>query len=194
MNAVLNGRRRVLYALPLLLVVACQRGADRAQPATAAYEIQNGPIAIAASTVGRFADGHSWQLSVNSSGHAELTIDTFSEKTHRQFQVSEEQMQALRKLLLTERFFDLKSHYGERVPDGSTRTITVTAGDQSKSVKLFFLMNWVNDEDAEVRKRLREPARAIRILSLIRSWFSDSEAVDLGRYDRMVIEAVESIE
>ena len=36
--------------------------------------------------------------------------------------------------------FELADEYGERVPDGSTRTLTVTAGDVTKTVRVRFLM------------------------------------------------------
>lgn len=42
-------------------------------------------------------------------------------------------------------------------------------------------------------ERLSDPAvrssRAVRISVLIRGWFDDPEAVDLRRYDRMVLDA-----
>jgi hypothetical protein len=38
-------------------------------------------------------------------------------------------------------------------------------------------------------EKLHEPSRAIRVLQLIRNWFDDLEAVDLRKYDRVVLEA-----
>jgi hypothetical protein len=52
---------------------------------------------------------------------------------------------------------------------------------------LRFLMNWVHYDVA----KLEEPARAIRVLNVIRGWFDDAEAVDLRKYDRMVLDAVD---
>jgi hypothetical protein len=111
-------------------------------------------------------------------------IDTYP-RTTRQFDVSKERLTVLRTSLLNERFFELSDDYGQRVPNGSTTTVTVTAGDQTKMVKLHFLMNWVHNDKA----KLREPSRAVRVLLIIRDWFEDVEAVDLRRYDRMVLEA-----
>ena len=160
--------------------------ASASRPQRAQYQLQNDPLTISASSIGRFANGHSWYLSVNSAGRAEITINTYPERTRREFQVPNEQLDTLRAVLLQERFFDLGDEYGERVPDGSTDTLTITAGDVTKTVRIRFLMNWVQSD----RARLREPSRAVRIMVLIRGWFSDAEAVDLRPYDRRVLDAV----
>jgi hypothetical protein len=154
------------------------------QPVTAAYEIEHDSLSISVSTVGRFGRGYSWHLHVASDGAALLTIDSFPKKTQRRFNVSKAQFVALRCTLLAERFFDLGDEYGEQVPDGSTTTISISAGDRTKTVKLRFLMNWVHHDNW----RLREPRRAVKVLLLIRDWFEDPAAVDLRRYDRMVLE------
>jgi hypothetical protein len=85
-----------------------------------------------------------------------------------------------------ERFFELQNDYGEIVPDGGTQAITITIGASSKTVRLNYLMNWVNQEPA----KLREPARAIRVGVLIRDWFDDSDAVDSREYDQKVLDAL----
>jgi hypothetical protein len=146
------------------------------------------PLTLAASNVGDFAKGYSWYLSVNSAGKAELTIDTEHGKLRRQFEIPGDQRSALRRALADESFFELADEYGQRVPSGSTQTLTITAGDRVHSVQVHFLMNWVvhNDKD-----RLREPARAVRLLVLVRGWFADPEAVDLRKYDQKVLEAAE---
>ena len=194
MNAIPKIGFGVLSLVTVLLAVFClspdKLSADKEQRVDVTYQVQEDPLTIAVSTVGRFAKGYSWHLSVNSSGKAELTIDTFPERTRREFQIPAERLEALRKLLLQEQFFELKDEYGQIVPDGSTDTITVIAGEEVKTVKLQFLMNWANHEKSKVR----EPARAVRVLLLIREWFDDPNAVDLRRYDRMVVEAAESVD
>ena len=95
-------------------------------------------------------------------------------------------MAGLRTTLETERFFGLADEYGELVADGSTQTITVQSGDKIKTVKLNYLMNWVHHDPA----KLTDPARAVRIWRHVRQWFDDDDAVDLGRYDQMVLDAV----
>ena len=47
-------------------------------------------------------------------------------------------------------------------------------------------MNWVRSDT----KKLEEPARAIRVWRHVRQWFVDDDAVDLGRYDQIVLDAV----
>jgi hypothetical protein len=147
--------------------------------------ISDEPMTIAASCVGDFAEGRSWHLSVNSVGEAQLTIPNFPETKHRKFVVPPQKLEELRNALEEERFFDLAGEYGQLVPDGSTKSITVTVGDRSNSVKLHFLMNWVHGDKA----KLREPSRAVRILMMIRDWFDDPEAVDLRQYDRLILDA-----
>jgi hypothetical protein len=71
------------------------------------------------------------------------------------------------------------------VPDGSVDSLTVTAGGRTRTVRVHFLMNWVNTD----RTKLREPAQAVRLLVLLRGWFSDPEAVDLRKYDQKVLDA-----
>jgi hypothetical protein len=144
------------------------------------------PFTMKVSTVGRFQEGSSWHLNVNSAGKAELTIDAPTGKIRRQFKVSNDQMAALRRAVAQAEFFELADEYGEEVPDGSTRTVTVTAGDRTKSVKVRYLMNWVQND----RDKLREPSRAVGLLVLVRGWFADADAVDLREYDRKVLEAV----
>lgn len=153
-------------------------------------KLRQAPLTIASSTVGRFSKGYSWYLSVNSAGQAQLTIDTSPTPVRRTFVVSSEQLAELRKVLLDERFFELKEEYGEVVPDGSIRTVTVTVGDETRSVRLHFLMNWAQND----RTKLREPCRAVRVGLVIRKWFDDAEAVDLRKYDKIILEAVEKEE
>ena len=147
------------------------------------------PQTIAISTVGRFAAGKSWHLSVNSAGKAELTIETYPEWTHREFQVPAADLQMLRKALDDEKFFALSDEYGETVLDGSETTITIVAGDKAKTVKVRFLMNWVNND----KSKTLEPSRAIRIKMIVRNWFSDQDAVDLRKYDQKVLDAAASM-
>jgi hypothetical protein len=167
----------------LIAILAAPAGEPR-KSAVTTEQLENVPLTIAVSTVGRFAKGHSWHLSVNSAGQADLTIDTFPDCTRKQFQVSEEQLAEFRKALAEERFFELAGEYGQRVPDGSEDSVTVAAGPHANTVKVHFLMNWVRTDKA----RLREPARAVRLLALVRGWFDEAEAVDQRKYDRMVLD------
>jgi hypothetical protein len=188
MRSIMSRRSVLPFAVLMSAGLVCTLlpRASAGRPQRAQYQLQNDPLTISASSIGRFANGHSWYLSVNSAGRAEITIDTFPKRTRREFQVPKEDLVALRKALVEERFFDLADEYGEHVPDGSTNTLTITAGDLTKTVRIRFLMNWVQSD----RARLREPSRAVRIMVLIRGWFSDAEAVDLRRYDQRVLDAV----
>jgi hypothetical protein len=178
-------RDRGLIGIGLLAAVLPAFGEAPRKPAPTADQLKDAPLTISVSTVGRFAKGHSWHLSVNSAGRAELTVETFPEPTRRQFQVTKEQLAEFRKALIDERFFELTGEYGQLVPDGSEDSITVTAGRHSNSVKVHFLMNWVLNDKA----KLREPSRAVRLLILVRGWFDDEKAVDRREYDRRVLDA-----
>jgi hypothetical protein len=155
------------------------------KPAVTAAELKDAPLTISASTVGRFARGHSWHLKVNPAGRAELSIETFPDRTVKQFQVSKEQLSEFRSALAEERFFELNGDYGEQVVDGSEKSLTVAAGNHTNTVKVHFLMNWAHSDKA----KLREPSRAVRLLVLVRGWFDAADAVDLRKYDKIVLDA-----
>lgn len=144
-------------------------------------------VSVTASTVGNFANGYSWHLVVSPERKARLTIDAYPQKRTRMFEVSAGQINELVATLDRERFFSLRSDYGELVPDGSTDTITIVKGGASHTVRIHFLMNWVRSDPA----RLREPARAVRVFNVVRGWFDDKEAVDLKKYDDMVLETAD---
>lgn len=145
------------------------------------------PLTLAVSNVGDFAKGYSWYLSVNSAGQAELTIDAPGRLVRRRFDIPNEEISLLRKVIAEEDFFGLADKYGQVVPDGSTQTLTITVGERAKSVTIQFLMNWVTAKD---KQKLGDPSRAVRLLVMIRGWFEHPEAVDLRKYDRMVLNTV----
>ena len=179
------GRRvgGVAVAVALAWVLAAARPMAGQEPAAAAEgdHLPAGPMTIAASCVGRFSAGWSWHLSVNSAGQAEVTVWGQPQR----FVVAAEDMAALRAVLNRERFFDLANEYGEQVPDGSVQTLTVTIGHRTRSVSVHYLMNWVRSDP----QKLREPSRAVRCIMLIRGWIDHPDAVDLRRYDQMVLDA-----
>src|SRR5262245_21181521 len=187
------GQPRLCRASVLALVaVVAAVGCETPKPAVTAEQLEDVPLTISVSENGMFAKGRPWHLSVNSAGQAELTLG-FSpfpvgkarDPIRKQFQVSKEQMAEFRKALVDERFFELAGEYGEQVPDGSEKMVTVTAGRLANTVRVHFLMNWVA---AKEKAKLREPARAVRLLVMLRGWFEEAEAVDLREYDRRVLD------
>lgn len=180
----------IVASLALLLTgggLGC-RGADK--PANGVSGQSNAtddsPLTLQASTVGRFGQGHSWHLNVDSAGQAELKIETYPVIVKR-FQITAEQMAEFRKALTDERFFELGPEYGDLVVDGSVDSLSVSTGPHTHTVKVHFLMNWVHSD----RAKLREPSRAVRLLVMIRGWFDEPEAVDLRKYDKMVLDAAQ---
>lgn len=166
--------RLTLSVVLVLAVSASAKAADES------------PLTVAVSSVGNFAKGGPWYLSLNSAGKAELTIEPGigqPNRIRRQFDVTPDQLAEFRKALDSEKFFELADEYGERVPDGSIQTLTIVRGGRAKSVKLQFLMNWVIANDKE---KLREPSRAIRLLVLTSGWINDPEINDPKFYQRVL--------
>ncbi len=173
--------------LPLALVLVCailcgSLIIGRQRNSLTAADIAKNPITVVASEESVWREP--WTFRVNSAGAAQLTIGAHPQRTSS-FAVSKDQLDQLRKLLIQERFFDLGEEYGESAVDSSIHTLTIKIGNVTKTVRLRFLMNWVNYD----KPKLREPARAVRVWMLIRGWFQDSDVTDLHKYDQMVLDA-----
>ena len=180
-------RTLLLCAVGIVLVDGCvseqSTGPTNARSEPTLRQIEHDPLTIAASEVGMFQKGHSWELHVDPTGKASLKIWSSPDDKKRDFQLSQNQIDELRKSLAKEQFFELSNEYGGLVSDGSTTTLTVSVGKSTKSVVLRYF--WIEDG----AEKLREPARAMRVLNVIRGWFNDPEAVDLRKYDRRVLDA-----
>jgi hypothetical protein len=177
--------RAVVAALCLVVSSCTNASADEQKPAVTERQVQHCPITMSGSCLGYFGRKPcGWYLSVNSAGEAELTLQD-GQNTRRQFKVSPEQQRALQKAILDEKFFDLSEDHGDLVVDGSTRTLTICVGHMVKTVRVHYLMNGGKGDAAT----LREPARALRLLMLVRSWIVDPDAVDLTKYDQKVLDA-----
>ena len=145
------------------------------------------PITVAVSTIGDFASGYSWYISVNSSGSAELFIDSWPIPVRKQFIIKPEQLKILSDAIDHEDFFNLKDEYGQQDPESSTKTLTIVRGSDAKTVTILSLRKLVHDD----HKLLIEPARALRVYNVIRNWFNESDAVDLRRYDQIILDVVD---
>lgn len=174
----------VIVALGVVLCSCAQEGTGDAKIAVTEYQVQHCPITISATCLGNFAKGSSWYLSVNSAGQAEVAL-LGVKNTRRQFQVPADQWRALQNAVLDERFFELADDYGDLVVDGSTRTLTISVGHLTKTVRVHYLMHHARNDTS----KLRESSRALRVMMLIRAWISDDDAVDLTPYDQRVLEA-----
>lgn len=154
-------------------------------PTATDWQVQHCPITVSGSCRGYFPHSVSgWYLSVNSAGEAELTLED-AKDTRRRFQVSPEQQRAFQKAILDEKFFDLPNDFGDWIVDGGVRTLTVCVGQMTKTIQVGSLMNGGKGDPA----KLREAAHALRVLMLVRSWFSDPNAVDLTNEDQEVLVA-----
>jgi len=182
-GTIVSTRRRawlVVGAAALVVVSLCAYGRHETSETESA--IQNGPLTITVNQDGLFSKGYSWELQVGPSGNATLNIESSPTATTRWFVVSQAKLDELRAALLRERFWDLAGAYGRLVADGHTTTLQVSAGGFTKKVELLFL-------DAYEGEKARESSRPLRVLMIIRGWFNDPGAVDLRKYDQMVIDA-----
>jgi hypothetical protein len=137
------------------------------------------PLEVKLEVEGRFAVGSPWSLKVGSDRVARLAVDSFPKPKQRVFRVSNSQVELFRQALVRERLFALGDEYGDPVPDGSVRTLTVRHGAQTKTVRLRFL------RDSDPRKS--EVKRVLRVWYVAQGWFDEPAAVDLRRYDRRLL-------
>lgn len=134
-----------------------------------------------------------WELSVNSDGQAVLLSEPYAEPPiSRNFQLSDEQLQRIRKLLISERFFELKNDYGDLVPDGSSQTLTIVVGGSSKTIVLNYLRWDLNDSNFDAAS-LQEAARALRVYFAIRDCFPASTVSDERPYLQRALQAAEKL-
>ncbi len=138
-------------------------------------------IALDMQVAAPFSKGKGWRLTVDGSGSAHLTINSYPKRRTRTFKISAKQLAQFQSALAEQQFFALGAEYGGKVPDGSTRVLSITEGKQSRSVILRYLSsNAYNPSEVK---------RAVRIWNLAQSWFNDADAMDLRPYDRRILDA-----
>jgi hypothetical protein len=64
-------------------------------------------------------------------------------------------------------------------------TVAITVGVRTKSVRILYLMNWVQEGNG----KLCDASRAERIHLMIPSWLVDAKAADLRAQHRVVSDA-----
>ncbi len=127
-----------------------------------------------------FSSEHGWNLTVNEDGSAKLVIFVHPKPVTRTFTVPATVISTFRAEIVRQRFFDLRTEYGERVPDGEVRVLKIHVGKHDRVVKLFHLNQTTHD--------LPEIKRALRLWILARSWFNDPGAADSRKYDRRILD------
>lgn len=98
----------------------------------------------------------------------------------RRFSVSKEQLDALRKALIREHFFDLKDSDGENL-NIAKATILVYAGKFKKAVDIY---SWANEPQG-----LREGSRAVRVLQVVLAGFDDPDLKEMRKGYQKLIDA-----
>lgn len=166
----------------VLLLIGCKPNAT-----TTPHDLPKltGPLSLELSSSGGLAVDSYWTLSVDETATAKLVVPYSTPKFSRTFQLTTSQLDQLRTLLLSERFFDLATEYGERVHDSTSYTLTIHNGETT--IRIHNLMNWVVENETS---KLKEPARALRVIHCIRKWFNDPQAHDTSQADEMVLDAV----
>jgi hypothetical protein len=112
-----------------------------------------------------------WYWSINSAGQGSLTINFMNLKpTQRKVDLSGEQMAAIRKTLLAERFVSFKESYGPLYLHGGWSTLTVIAGEHiNKTVRFNSTWSWASQ---------KEHAALVENAPVVRVWLAITEVLD----------------
>lgn len=161
--------KKALICLLAVCFFVCWRALSRPS------DVSQLPLFVSCGVQGLFSSGEAWTLEVSPDGAAHLWVDGYPKLKERRFKISSAQFAELRSVMEKERFFDLGEEYGDSVPDGSTRTLSIKRGDAGKTVILRYLRR----EDP----KLQEIRRALRVWNTVRKWFDDKDAVDFRQYD-----------
>lgn len=173
----------------LLLFITSLTAQEARNPSSVTYADTNAsPIAVTVAIDGRFPpEVYPWRFDMNPEGKAVLAVKKWRDPIRRELVIPPAEIATLRTALEREKFFTLKNEYGQLVPDGGCTTLSVSQGEKTNTVHIRFLGNWVRSNP----EKLQEPARALRVLNIIRAWFDEPEAVDLRRHNQLVIDAAE---
>lgn len=144
------------------------------------------PITISASEVGRFAKGKSWYLSVNSVGQATVTLDGDLKHANK-FTVTPEQLAGIRQTTQFLDFFMLDGDFGEVTWIGNVRTMTISIGKYTNTVRIHSFKNI----DLLDRTALLQQMPAINVWNKIRELIPVPEAADSRSEDQVLIDAVQ---
>jgi hypothetical protein len=136
-------------------------------------------LTFSAQETGYFAAGSEWKLISDRNTQALLTVGSSKPK---EVSVPKEKLEDLAAALEREGFFQLQNNYGDIVPDGSERILTISHAAKTKTLKLHFLPN-ISDP-----KLIEEAKRATRIWILVRGLFEDDKAVDSRPSDKQFLE------
>lgn len=143
------------------------------------------PVTISASEVGRFTKGKSWYLSVNSTGQATVTIDG-DLKHAKQFMLTPEQLAGIRQATQFLDFFMLDGDFGELTWNGNVRTMTVSIGKHTNTVRIHSFKNI----DLSDRSALLRLMPVVNAWNKIRELIPFPEAADSRSEDRILSDVV----
>lgn len=142
------------------------------------------PITVAASNFGDFSEGYPWYLSINANGDLFLLVNHLDGDRSTVSKLGRYQMAELRRTLESTDFFSTEETvFGREILGGSRRTLTVTVGQDTKTVTLLSLHD-IGEADADSRSNLQG---VIQVQTLLRSWVSDDGAVDFRRQNDKVL-------
>jgi len=177
-----NGFFSIFLVALMIVGVYCD---DSATPISSTDE----PLTIVANSSKSFSRSASWSLTVSPSGRAELVLLRSDSRKTKEFLVSQSQLQEIRKLLDEVNFLDIHSkEYGYQVLDGGCETIVVAVGDKVGSASIHHLGKLVKGDESH----LLECARVLSVLSHVRSWIVEEEAIDMRPYYQKISEHAKS--
>jgi hypothetical protein len=110
-----------------------------------------------------------WYLSINSAGQAELSIDTPTPNRHT-FELSESDMEVIRKAIETKSFFEIDSQCGLAIPSSPITSITIVLGMRAHTVHLGSISALLRSGKQD---GLEQPRRLIHILSTLQQKISN---------------------
>jgi len=124
---------------------------------------------IHASDEGFFVKGYRWELDITADDRPGRLRIFKPETAERRIILSVEDIERLNEGVALAKFSKLPPRIGEMVPDCDTKTITIEAAGESKTVTILYIQT--GDTDPSI-------GPALRLWSTIRSMFDDPDAVD----------------
>jgi len=114
-------------------------------------DILNKPISIRMTTYTGFTSALPWELIILPSGEAYLQVnDNDDSASEKRTTLTVDQMNALRKCIITNEYFSLPTVMGDNVVDASSRSLSIRVGDYQHSITIQSLINRLVSNDPQL--------------------------------------------
>lgn len=153
------------------------------------------PMTIAAGYTGTFNAGYSWFVSINSSGNASVHIQISNISVTSEFKVADSIIDEIKQAVSVPDFFSGPTSYGDVVLDGRTQSLTVVVGQESRSVRIEQIADYVNTQKNTEKetKELRDLSNLLRIMNCCRDCFSHPLAFESTTVNQRYITIIDEI-